>query len=704
MNDAYLPAATNKMPPGACCTPDQTRCWRAHVFPLLLILALIWIIYANSFNGTWIFDDEQNIVTNPRIHMKVLDWEGIKDAACGLGGKRVDRPLSYISFALNYYFGGLSPWGYHLVNVIIHSIATIFLYLFFYETLHLSILRGKYDTRAGSIALLATALWATHPILVTSVTYIVQRMTSMAGMFYIMTMFFYLQGRIAKQKLKRTTYYLLCAIFALSSMASKENVFLLPLVLLLYEFMFFEKLQTVALKIKFIVGALLATLIVLVSFLVANPLDILSGYDYRSFSLTERLLTEPRVLLDYLSLILYPMTDRFTLIYDVPISTSLLTPWSTIPAILFWIAWVSLGAFLFRRNRIVSFCMLFFIVNNMIESSIIPLEIIYEHRNYLPSITIFLLLSMAVINFYYNFSKKHIFRIAVTCIICITIAGQGYSVIKRNYLFKHPVYIWQDNVEKSPDSSRVHLNLGKTYYDMGLFEKAKNSFLKDIEISRYDRLDLQAVPFNNLGNIYLLEKKPEKAIKFYKRALAIDPSYEKSKFNLVHAYIEQKNYDEADKVAEELINRHPEEPKILSLKSLILLRQDNYSGAIKMAYKTLLFKNDEKTALKVLGESFFKLKEYRLSKIYWTSYQKIDQEDIEPLLALIQLARVMSDDLSLRKSVIDLLLLKKRIGFRNIENRIANLERNEFFVYRDGLRHNICKGLSLEIEALSRSK
>ena len=605
MNDAYLPAATNKMPSEACCTPDQTLCWRAHAVPLLLILALIWIIYANSFNGTWIFDDEQNIVANPRIHMKVLDWEGIKDAACGLGGKRVDRPLSYISFALNYYFGGLSPWGYHLVNVIIHSIATIFLYLFIYETLHLPILRGKYDNRAGSIALLATALWATHPILVTSVTYIVQRMTSMAGMFYIMTMFFYLQGRIAKQEFKRTRYYLLCAIFAISSMASKENVFLLPFVILLYEFLFFEKMQTVGIQVKFIVGILLISLIASISFLVANPLDILSGYDYRSFSLTERVLTEPRVLLNYLSLILYPMTDRFTLIYDVPISTSLLTPWSTMPAILFWIAWVLLGLFLFRKNRIISFCMLFFIINNLIESSFIPLEIMYEHRNYLPSVTIFLLLSMATINFYYNFSKKNIFKTAVACIICVTIAGQGYSVIKRNYLFKHPIYIWQDNIEKSPNLSRVHLNLGKTYYDMGLFEKAKNSFLKDIEISRYDRLDLQAVPFNNLGNIYLLEKEPAKAIEFYKRALSIDPSYEKSIFNLVHAYIEQKKYDEADKVAEELINRHPEEPKILGLKSLILLRQDNYSGAIKLAYKTLLLQNDEKNGFKGLRRIFF---------------------------------------------------------------------------------------------------
>ena len=194
MNELAIPSRPKQYGPESC-IPDQTRCWRAHVFPLLLILTLIWIIYANSFKGAWILDDDPNIVSNSNVHMKTLDWKEIKKAASGTKNGRIDRPLAFLSFGLNYYFNGLNPWGYHLVNLTIHSFSAIFLYLFICQTLNLPILKVSHTCHAASIALLSTALWATHPIHVTSVTYIVQRMASMAAMFYIISMYCYLKGR-----------------------------------------------------------------------------------------------------------------------------------------------------------------------------------------------------------------------------------------------------------------------------------------------------------------------------------------------------------------------------------------------------------------------------------------------------------------------------------------------------------------------------
>ncbi len=129
--------------------------------------------------------------------MEQLNWEGIARTFESIRGKSFDRPFAYLTFGLNYFFHGLDTWGYHLVNFIVHCLSALFLYLFIFHTLHLPRLREKYMDRAGSIALLAAALWATSPIMVTSVTFIVQRMASMAGMFFIMAMFFYLMGRIA---------------------------------------------------------------------------------------------------------------------------------------------------------------------------------------------------------------------------------------------------------------------------------------------------------------------------------------------------------------------------------------------------------------------------------------------------------------------------------------------------------------------------
>ena len=112
----------------------------------------------------------------------------------GIDHDRILRPLSYLSFALNYKLGGMDVFGFHVVNFIIHYFSAVFLFLFIYNTLKLPRLKDQYENIAYPVALLATFFWALNPVWVTSVTYIVQRMASMAGLFYIMSMYFYLKG------------------------------------------------------------------------------------------------------------------------------------------------------------------------------------------------------------------------------------------------------------------------------------------------------------------------------------------------------------------------------------------------------------------------------------------------------------------------------------------------------------------------------
>ena len=128
----------------------------------------------------------------------------------GFDQERPSRPLSYLSFALNYYFDGMDVFGFHVVNFIIHYLAAVFLFLFIYNTLKLPLLRDKYKNIAYPVALLATFFWAINPVFVTSVTYIVQRMASMAGLFYIMSMYFYLKGRTAQNSTHSISFFILC--------------------------------------------------------------------------------------------------------------------------------------------------------------------------------------------------------------------------------------------------------------------------------------------------------------------------------------------------------------------------------------------------------------------------------------------------------------------------------------------------------------
>jgi hypothetical protein len=159
--------------------------FKKHVFAFISLFVLILIIYGNSLNGAWQFDDFENIVSNPNIHMKSLSWSEIKNVFFAKPQLILGRSVAKFSFALNYYVGGLNVFGYHLVNILIHLIASIFLYLLVYHTLNLPLLREKYQKSSYAIALLVVFLWASSPVHVNAVTYIVQRMASMAGMAYV---------------------------------------------------------------------------------------------------------------------------------------------------------------------------------------------------------------------------------------------------------------------------------------------------------------------------------------------------------------------------------------------------------------------------------------------------------------------------------------------------------------------------------------
>ena len=181
---------------GSCCDEQSIPHCRRLIFSILILSLAIFSIYSNSVDCSWHFDDKPNITDNPNLHLSALNWDNIKRT---LFSDRKNpttfyRPVACLSFAFNYYVGGLDVFGYHLVNILVHLLTTIFLFLFLYNTLNLPSLKGKYHSKAFEIAMLATFLWALNPVQTQAVTYIVQRMASMAGMFYMMSMYFYLAG------------------------------------------------------------------------------------------------------------------------------------------------------------------------------------------------------------------------------------------------------------------------------------------------------------------------------------------------------------------------------------------------------------------------------------------------------------------------------------------------------------------------------
>ncbi|MBN1106318.1 MAG: hypothetical protein JXL84_23130, partial [Deltaproteobacteria bacterium] len=181
---------------------------RKNAFAFLSLFLFVVLIYSNSFHASWHLDDGPNITENRRLHLEQLSWSEIKKTLLSTpASSRIEffRPVSRFSLALNYYLGKTEVLGYHIVNVSIHIIASFFLYLFLHRLLNLPPLRKEYGPYSYFVALLATAFWTIHPIQTQAVTYVVQRMASLAGMFYIMAMYFYVRAEGSGCKRTRVT-------------------------------------------------------------------------------------------------------------------------------------------------------------------------------------------------------------------------------------------------------------------------------------------------------------------------------------------------------------------------------------------------------------------------------------------------------------------------------------------------------------------
>jgi hypothetical protein len=370
-----------------------------HVIAVGLIIGVAWVAYSNTFYVPFQFDDRPNITDNPNIQIKVFTLDRIEQLVKNTY-KETIRIFSYFTLALNYYFGELNVFGYHLVNFMIHVASGIFLYWFLLLTFHLPSLKEKYGSISYKVALFTSLIFISHPIQTQSVTYIVQRMASMAGMFYLLSMVLYVKGRLSTGPI-RFIYFGGLVLSYLLGVFSKENVAILPLFIALYEFYFFQNID-LSPKGKRVLLTFVCILIVLgmIGSVIWGKryIDVIvEGYQYRNFTMLERVLTQFRVVLYYITLLVYPHPSRLNLDYDFPLSKTLLDPPTTLISILIIVALIGYSVLTAKKKPMFSYCVLWYFGNLVIESSIFPLEMVFEHRLYLPAIGPFILFSLMTV-------------------------------------------------------------------------------------------------------------------------------------------------------------------------------------------------------------------------------------------------------------------------------------------------------------------
>ena len=654
--------------------------------PFSLLFFIILLIYSNTFNAEWHLDDYSNITLNSNIHIKDIGLKSLGNTFYfKKTDKRISRPLARLTFALNWYIGKDNVVGYHIVNTFIHLLAAFFLFLFILKLFDTPNLKDKFSENDGYfIAMLSAVLWATHPIQTQAVTYIVQRMASMAAMFYIMSMYFYLKGRIEKIPKRKTLYFLLTCVSFGFGLATKENAATLPIAILLTEVIFFQDIKNPKTQKKLLkVSAFLCGVVILCGswlFLDKGLSALFKGSGFRYFTPVQRLMTEARVMVFYLSEIFYPVPTQFSIEHDFAISTSLLKPWTTIPAILFIVFLIFFGILQCRKKPLLSFGILFFFLNHLIESTVLGLEIIFEHRNYLPSFFLFLYVSEVIkwmLDQYY--AKNKLIHNILAGFVVFMIMSFGISTYVRNMDWKTEESILEDAVRKAPNSARPLSNLARIYYNnIRRSDIALKMYQKALTLNKTNTHQ-ESIILYSIGKIYYDNGHENKAIPYFQKAIKKPPHHPKARYQLAVVLAKIGKYKESKKHLDKINRKSPYNINAtLNLKGVILAKEKKYKDAFHQFRKCLGIRSFDKNALLNIGALYFFTGDYHRAETFFKiAYTRYPNERFA-LLWLVETnlkindhkdVRIYTDKLLLTTSAKGILVLPEALADKNTFER-----------------------------------
>ena len=374
----------------------------------------------------------------------------IKYLSSGIAGP-TGRPVALISFLIDDYTWPTDPWSFKYTNVMLHILTGI---LLAWLAFLLARAIGRNITQARWIAVLTAAFWLLHPLQVSTALYVVQRMTILAALFSLAALICYVKGRQQLNQGKLSAYWIMSGGtigFGLLAVLSKENAFLLPLFIAIIEYTAFTTAQRRTLpywrywQLVFI-SAPIAMMII---YFAARWPRTIASYGRRSYTLTERLLTEARILVDYLYQLTIPRIHSSGLYNDdYVISHSLTEPWTTLPALFFIFGLIGLALYLRKTLAALSLAILFFFAGHILESTFIALELYFEHRNYLPSIFLFFALACGLV---YLAQTRKLITLALTTALMLAYGGSTWARAELWGDLTKLALVW---AQESPNSSR----------------------------------------------------------------------------------------------------------------------------------------------------------------------------------------------------------------------------------------------------------
>jgi len=564
---------------------------------IILIIALTSLVYANSLFNSFVWDDYLVIVDNdfikswknfPLIFTRdyiTNPYETDYLGFWGIGsGEITYRPVVTASYFIDYAIWKLNPFGYHLANLILHIFNVLLLYIF------MGVLMKN-----RNLALLASLLFALHPVNTEAVNCISFREDLLAFLFFIASFIIYIGLDNYKGKKRLFAYCISIALFLLA-LFSKEMAITLPALLILYDYLFvFEKSfkKTFCIRGTRYIGYFLAILAYLWAWAFFKGYfdGFFTDFSYRGGSFYANILTIMGVFVTYMGWLVFPMNRYPTLPeHDPATAYSILEPRIFISLMLI-VACLVVAAHSRRKSEKISYGIFWFFIALFPVSNIFPIANVMASRFlYLPAIGFFIVMTTVLDNLQKvkipNFNSYARWKAIRIIIITLFFSYSMFTVI-RNMSWKNNIMMWQELVEKYPDSAEAHRSLGQflaengifdraiseyelaieldpvnaksynglglCYYNKGMVEEAMASFNRALEMDPYS-LDA----YNGLGNIFSDKGLDDEAIGYFKQAIAIDPRYMMAYENLGGMYVKIGEIDKARETWKKALDLNPD--------------------------------------------------------------------------------------------------------------------------------------------------